>query len=741
MKAWKITLIILTCILIAAGISVGTIYILQKKGDSKKKWPTDYKTGGVEKNADTSNFPHNDTTPFEPTTCCVDNSTTCGSSLEVMAFVRAEASASVPTSMQITSNQIPKYDTVFGTDPVDDPFPYVTKPSPSSGDVGDELVNKVIELKGRLNEGVTTKEPADYLDSNSSNGYTITTSNTNSSDDGYKVFDAWDDTFYQGSSDWSVGGGGEYIGLSNLATDTSGGTTVQGEWIVIDLHTKRKLSGYTLTRKTDSFVGDPKQWKIYGKKSSTANWELIDEKSTTIHINDVTGGGSRFDLDVSSVKYKSFALVVQKIHTVVGQTTSFQLQSFELFVDPRIDVHLPTFGDVGYIGRPHSNIPEFTHWGSTYWPLEIIKLDPMPTEAWDEAPGNAVYNYDGFFRFNLLHLIKKKDDILSIYGSLNYSAAVGAVDTIHDRLNTDFYYAHTQPKNMNNMSCTGPGGVYHYHGFKAGEVLNYANRVIGYSVDGFAIMGQGTYIFKPTIQNGRVIDYSTKDMKPAVSGYKIKDNVGQVREQNGFDLSDVNTGNGNKALDMVEGWFHSDYEYDDNLTLNNVNNKYVLDEYNMGFTALKHDNGSYEIEKVYVCTDEYPYTIHTLYGDKIDEEAAAPSTGQTWEINVTTISQFYRFQGQDRSKNHKFQDNTERPEINLNLGDTIKFIWINWNGSHPLYIKHTKSNNANNNNQVTNPSATNQGTSGPITWTPSSTGTYFYQCSNHQNMWGKIKVN
>ena len=76
---------------------------------------------------------------------------------------------------------------------------------------------------------------------------------------------------------WSVGGG-EYIGLSNLATDTSGGTTVQGEWIVIDLHTKRKLSGYTLTRKTDSFVGDPKQWKIYGKKSSTANWELIDEK-------------------------------------------------------------------------------------------------------------------------------------------------------------------------------------------------------------------------------------------------------------------------------------------------------------------------------------------------------------------------------------------------------------------------------------------------------------------------------
>ena len=55
--------------------------------------------------------------------------------------------------------------------------------------------------------------------------------------------------------------------------------------------------------------------------------------------------------------------------------------------------------------------------------------------------------------------------------------------------------------------------------------------------------------------------------------------------------------------------------------------------------------------------------------------------------------------------------------------------------------KYTKSTNANDNHQVTNPSATNQGTSGPITWTPSSTGTYFYQCSNHQNMWGEIKVN
>jgi|TARA_B100000459_G_scaffold107017_1_gene61974 hypothetical protein len=41
--------------------------------------------------------------------------------------------------------------------------------------------------------------------------------------------------------------------------------------------TKRKLSGYTLTR-TDILVGAPKQWTIYGKKSIAANWELIDPR-------------------------------------------------------------------------------------------------------------------------------------------------------------------------------------------------------------------------------------------------------------------------------------------------------------------------------------------------------------------------------------------------------------------------------------------------------------------------------
>jgi len=435
MKAWKISLIIITCVLIAAGISVGFILIFNKKDSSEKKWPTDYTTGGVENNSDALDFdfPNNNENDFSSFTGECQNDDLVKTLVDANAVYTSTSSGS---EMTLSSNQIPKYNTNF------DPSPFVTHPS--AGDF-----TKTIVLKGK-----------------------------------------------------------DLDGLPNSAD--------------------------------------------------------------------------------------------------------------------RVNVSKPTFGDVGYIGRPHSNIPEFTHWGSSYKPLEVIKLDPMPTEAWDETPGNANYDYSGEFRFNLLYLIKEKANILKDWGSIHYKNNLsgydgydGGFDTIHERLNTDNYYAHTQPDNMANLSCSGDGGVYHYHGFKAGEVLNYSNRVIGYSEDGFAIMGQGTYIFKPTINDGRVTAYNTEDMKPAVSGYKIRDDMGYARNTNGFDLDRVDTGSGIPDLDMVPGWFHSDYEYDALTTLNNnMNNKYVLDEYNMGFTALKHRNGSYEIEKVYVCTHEYPYTIHTLYGGK-----------------------------------------------------------------------------------------------------------------------------
>ena len=85
------------------------------------------------------------------------------------------------------------------------------------------------------------------------------------------------------------------------------------------------------------------------------------------------------------------------------------------------------------------------------------------------------------------------------------------------------------------------------------------------------------------------------------------------------------------------------------------------------------------------------------------------------------------------------------PAININVGDTIKFVTdhaatLNNAAGGGLYIKHTQG--AGIGNTVTNPIAINNGapSNATITWTPSQSGTYYYQNSSRSNMWGYIYV-
>ena len=75
--------------------------------------------------------------------------------------------------------------------------------------------------------------------------------------------------------------------------------------------------------------------------------------------------------------------------------------------------------------------------------------------------------------------------------------------------------------------------------------------------------------------------------------------------------------------------------------------------------------------------------------------------------------------------------------INLNVNDNLT-VSINASG-HPLYLKTTNSTGTS--YQVNNPAAVNQGAVvGNITWTPSATGTYHYNCQYHSSMHGLIVV-
>jgi len=103
-----------------------------------------------------------------------------------------------------------------------------------------------------------------------------------------------------------------------------------------------------------------------------------------------------------------------------------------------------------------------------------------------------------------------------------------------------------------------------------------------------------------------------------------------------------------------------------------------------------------------------------------------------YNINVTASSNSdYTLSGSDRNGTVTGDD----PSITINVGDEINFIVDAAN--HPFYIKTVQGTGADNlASNVTN----NGATSGVVNWTPTTAGTYYYQCSVHNGMYGTITV-
>ena len=77
----------------------------------------------------------------------------------------------------------------------------------------------------------------------------------------------------------------------------------------------------------------------------------------------------------------------------------------------------------------------------------------------------------------------------------------------------------------------------------------------------------------------------------------------------------------------------------------------------------------------------------------------------------------------------------EDVSITINSGDTLSFNVDA--ASHPFYIKTAQGTGTDNQaSGVSNNGATN----GTVTWTPTTAGTYYYQCSAHNGMYGTITV-
>jgi len=113
---------------------------------------------------------------------------------------------------------------------------------------------------------------------------------------------------------------------------------------------------------------------------------------------------------------------------------------------------------------------------------------------------------------------------------------------------------------------------------------------------------------------------------------------------------------------------------------------------------------------------------------------ACPATisAKSYSIDVTANnSANYTLSGTDRNGNISGSD----PSLTFNVGDTISFV-VNASG-HPFYLKTVAGTGTGN----TISGITNNGTqSATLSWTPDSTGTFYYQCSLHAGMVGTITI-
>ena len=127
----------------------------------------------------------------------------------------------------------------------------------------------------------------------------------------------------------------------------------------------------------------------------------------------------------------------------------------------------------------------------------------------------------------------------------------------------------------------------------------------------------------------------------------------------------------------------------------------------------------------------------TFAQDSALTEANKPVWGTcpTYSISVTASSNSdYSLSGTDASGAVSGDD----VSIIISVGETINFSIDAAN--HPFYIKTAQGAGTDNQASNINSNYPNGATNGVVSWTPTSVGTYYYQCSVHDGMYGTITV-
>ena len=238
---------------------------------------------------------------------------------------------------------------------------------------------------------------------------------------------------------------------------------------------------------------------------------------------------------------------------------------------------------------------------------------------------------------------------------------------------------------------------------------------------------EGVESFMMSLDNGQAtaqIQVADTSQAAAVESYSLGRSVAAVNEGGTFTitLTTENVANGTSLPYTISGIASAD-----------INNAPLTGDFIVGSqeslnVTVSSDLTTEGSEVFQLALDNGQATV----GVTINDTSITP--GNNYTITVTNAGAgAYTLSGNDR--NGAVSGNNQ--QINLNVNDNLT-LSMNAAG-HPLYIKTTNSTGTS--YQVTNPTAVNQGAvSGNITWTPSATGTYHYNCQFHSSMHGLIVV-
>jgi surface protein len=196
------------------------------------------------------------------------------------------------------------------------------------------------------------------------------------------------------------------------------------------------------------------------------------------------------------------------------------------------------------------------------------------------------------------------------------------------------------------------------------------------------------------------------------------------------DIGNWNTSKVTNMTAMFVNTISDNSQFNQNIGNWDVSNVTIMDAMFMGANNFNQNLTEWCVSQF----NEEPNEFSELSG-LIDSNIPLWDTCANYLINVSANSNSdYTLSGRDADGTLSGND----VSISMNLGDIINF---NVNAlNHPFYIKTIQGTGTDNQASGINNNYPNGASKGVISWTPSAAGTYYYQCSIHNDMYGIIIV-